>query len=66
MKQFYWDAKVRCYDCRFGRQRSFWSWTDDPAWLKHAVSSGYMLGDVRVPDTCLILNQIPVDDENFL
>lgn len=66
-KTFYWDEHVGCFDCQVDGQDVFWTWTDDDSWDDHRQFSGvYTLGDVRVPDTCLILLRIPVGDENFL
>jgi hypothetical protein len=68
MKTFYWDSEVHCYDCVLLGRDFFWTWTDDKVWDNHGVSGSdyYTLGDIEVPDTCLILNQVPVADENFL
>lgn len=68
-KTFYWDTHVNCYDCRIEGENYFWTFNDDSEWDCHKAvlnSHLYTVGDVQVPDTCLILQQIPVDDENFL
>jgi len=68
-KSFYWDTHVHCYDCYVDGQKYFWTWTDGEEWDSHTgeqQTNMYTIGDVQVPDTCLILQQVPVNDENFL
>jgi hypothetical protein len=67
-RMFYWDTVMLCYDCKIEGGSTFTTWTDDVKWVTHSYHSAalFEVGDVQVPDTCLILNQIPVDDENFL
>jgi hypothetical protein len=65
---YYYDTVIECYDCKLDGHKTFATWTDDREWMFHTGASTdiFTLGDVQVPDTCLILNHIPVDDENFL
>ena len=64
-KTFYWDTAMDCYDCATEEGQIFFTWTESLEWVIHSYKL-YDIGDVVVPDTCLILNQIPVNDENFL
>jgi hypothetical protein len=67
-KSFYWDSNHACYDCQV--QHTFFTWiAGDQIWRDPNTgffAGVHKVGNVQVPDTCLILQQIPVDDENFL